>query len=105
MLKRTSMAMAGFILTLYAFSLPSDIRADQRGSDRPFHGAAVGSVTGVTTEGAVVIESSGHATHLGNFTRTESVIFGTEGAISGSLVFTAANGDELAADFSGSFIS
>jgi hypothetical protein len=105
MWQRTSLAMAGFALTLLAFGLPSYIRANEGGGDRPFKGSAVGSITGVTPKGAFVIESAGRATHLGNFTRTEYVFFGPAGAISGCLVFTAANGDELTADFSGGFIS
>src|SRR5439155_26000507 len=64
-----------------------------------------GMITGFTPSGAAVIESTGKASHLGKFTRTESVVFGAGGAISGTLVFTAANGDQLSADFSGGFVS
>jgi hypothetical protein len=75
------------------------------GIDRPFKGLAAGTVTGSLPSGAVVIESTGTATHLGDFTRTEYVFFGPVGAISGTVVFTAANGDQLWADFSGAFTS
>src|SRR5436853_3364641 len=105
MCKRTSLAVAGFALALVAVGLPSRLHADVGGSGRPFEGVAEGMVTGVAPSGAVVIQSTGHATHLGNFTRTEYVFFGPGGAISGTVVFTAANGDELAAAFSGAFIS
>ena len=52
-----------------------------------------------------MVETAGNATHLGSFTRTEFLFSGPGGAISGSVVFTAANGDELWADFTGSFTS
>jgi ELWxxDGT repeat protein len=72
---------------------------------RPFKGVAEGTVTGIDPSGAIVIASTGYATHLGDFTRTEYVYFGPGGAISGTVVFTAANGDQLWADFSGEFTS
>ena len=105
MVKRISLAVAGLGLALLAFGLPSPLQADEGGSNRPFRGLAAGAVTGVAPSGAVVIESTGNATHLGAFTRTEYVFFGPGGAISGTVAFTAADGDELWADFSGGFIS
>jgi ELWxxDGT repeat protein len=72
---------------------------------RPFKGVAAGTVAGIDPSGAIVIASTGNATHLGDFTRTEYVFFGPGGAISGTAVFTAANGDQLWADFSGAFTS
>ena len=105
MWKRTSLAMAGIGLALMAFGLPSRLRGDEGGSNRPFKGLAAGMVTGIAPSGAVVIEWAGNATHLGDFTRTEYLFFGPDGAISGTLVFTAANGDQLWADFSGGFTS
>jgi hypothetical protein len=105
MLRRTSVSMAGLVLTLLALGLPGQLRAAEGGSNRPFKGHAEGMITGMTPSGAVVIETTGRAAHLGKFTRTENVVFGAGGAISGSLVFTAANGDQLSADFTGGFIS
>jgi hypothetical protein len=50
------------------------------------------------------VESAGTASHLGKFTRTEHVfIDGFD--ISGTIVFTAANGDQLRATFEGGFTS
>jgi hypothetical protein len=72
---------------------------------RPFKGVATGTVTGVDPSGAIVIAATGNATHLGDFTRTEYIFFGPGGTISGTVVFTAANGDQLWADFSGGFTS
>jgi ELWxxDGT repeat protein len=78
---------------------------DDAAGSRPFKGVAVGAVTGVLPSGAVVVQSAGNATLLGAFTRTEFVFFGPGGAISGTIIFTAANGDQLWASFSGGFTS
>ena len=105
MWKRTSLVLAGLGLTLLTFGLPAPLPADEGGSNLPFKGLAAGAITGIAPSGAVVIEYTGKATHLGNFTRTEYLFFGPGGAISGTMVFTAANGDELWLDFSGGFTS
>jgi hypothetical protein len=47
--------------------------------------------------------ATGQATHLGQFTRHECIAI-DGGAIEGSLVFVAANGDRLRASVSGGFI-
>jgi ELWxxDGT repeat protein len=99
--------------SLYAGSTPDHLRtdeallsqADEAGSNLPFKGVATGTVTGIAPSGAIIIESTGNATHLGDFTRTEYVFFGPGGTISGTEVFTAANGDQLSVDFSGAFTS
>ena len=50
----------------------------------------------MTTTGA------GQATHLGSFTRLASVVIRlVDGRTEGTVVFTAANGDQLFADFEG----
>jgi hypothetical protein len=105
MWKRTSLVMASLGLALLALGLLPHLRADEGGSNRPFKGVAEGVVTGIAPSGAIVVESTGNATHLGDFTRTEYVFFGAGGAIAGTVVFTAANGDQLWADFEGDFIS
>ena len=105
MWQRTSLAMAGFGLALLALGLACPLQADEGGSNLPFKGVAEGTVTGIAPSGAVVVESTGTATYLGDFTRTEYVFFGPDGEISGTVVFTAANGDQLEADFSGGFTS
>jgi hypothetical protein len=97
--------MAGFGLVLLVIGLPAHLHADQGGSDRPFDGQSAGVVTGIAPSGAIEVESTGNATHLGDFTKTESVLFGPGGTFSGTVVFTAANGDQLWADFSGSITS
>ena len=75
------------------------------GPDRPFQGAAAGMVAGVIPPNGLVIEATGTATHLGRFTREELLFLGPDGSLAGTIVFTAANGDELWADVDGGFIS
>jgi len=104
MRKCTFLAMAA-VAALLAFGLAPKAGADEGSSDLPFRGVAAGSITGVTPDGAIVVESTGQATYLGEYTRTEYLFFGPGGTISGTVVFTAANGDKLAADFSGGFSS
>ncbi len=105
MCKRTSLTVASLGVALLAFGLPSALRADDGGTNLPFKGLADGAITGVAPSGAIVVESAGNATHLGSFTRTEYIVFGPGGAIGGTVVFTAADGDELWADISGGFTS
>jgi hypothetical protein len=97
--------MAGLGLALLATGLPSRLGADQGRSNRPFVGVAAGAITGIAPDGAIVAEATGHATHLGDFTRIEYVYFGPGGTISGTVIFTADNLDELWVDFSGGFTS
>jgi hypothetical protein len=48
----------------------------------------------------------GNATHLGRFTRTETIVVNPNtGTFTGTLVFTAANGDRLYAEADGHFTS
>jgi len=102
--KRTLVATLGLVLAFVEFCLPSQLHADPGGTNRPFRGDANGEVTGISSSGALIVESTGTATHLGKFTRTESVfVDGFE--IAGMVVFTAANGDQLWADFTGAFTS
>ena len=75
------------------------------GSGRPFKGSATGLIVGSPEPGTLLIEATGNATHLGKFTRSETVTIGAGGAISGTLVFVAANGDELNVEFTGQFTS
>ena len=102
--KRFPLATLGLVLALVAFCLPSQLHAGPRGTARPFKGDAKGQVTGVSPSGALIVVSAGTATHLGKFTRTECVF--VEGfEISGMLIFTAANCDQLRASFVGGFTS
>jgi hypothetical protein len=106
MMKRTGerifSATAWFGFALLAFWLPAGLMADE--ANRPFRGQAVG-IANFTSSTTAIIQATGNATHLGKFTRTENVVLGANGAISGTVVFTAANGDQLAASFTGNFTS
>src|SRR4051812_36562861 len=93
MWKRTYLALAVLGLTLLAPGLASHLQADAGGGNRPFKGVAAGAITGIAPSGAIVVEYTGTATHLGKFTRTEYLFFGPEGTISGTITFKAANGD------------
>jgi hypothetical protein len=54
----------------------------------------------------ITASATGQATHLGRFTRTETLIVNlSEGTFTGTVEFTAANGDQLKADVAGHFTS
>ena len=76
---------------------------------KPFKGNAQGQVTGIvpSAEGLLLtVHSEGNATHLGNFTRDEEVLYNpSTGTVTGELTFTAANGDLLYASVEGAFTS
>jgi hypothetical protein len=76
----------------------------------PFQGRADIVVTNVEdlspTSQRLTGSATGKATHLGRFTRTETITLDLNTfAFTGTLVFTAANGDQLSADVSGQFTS
>src|SRR5262245_15989292 len=75
----------------------------------PFKGHADVEITGVVDELPIrrlTASATGEATHLGRFTRSERLVINLRtGTFTGSLVFTAANGDLLRADVGGHFTS
>src|SRR5262245_52893345 len=76
----------------------------------PFKGRVDVVITGVVdlspTSRQLTATGTGQATHLGRFTRTETLnLDPTNGTFTGTLTFTAANGDLLNADFTGQFTS
>jgi hypothetical protein len=78
------------------------------GDQVPFKGHADAVVTGVeaTPDGLrLTVAATGQATHLGRFTRDESVVVHADATFEGTLLFTAANGDQLFADVEDAFIS
>lgn len=75
------------------------------GDDRPFRGTATGQVTDVGASGELIITYTGTATHLGKFTREERLFLNADGTFTGTMVFTAANGDQLWVEFAGGFVS
>ena len=77
--------------------------AVRAGTGRPMSGSAEGAITGAPAPGVLTVDTAGTATHLGNFTRHETITFTSATTFVGELAFVAANGDELDADFSGEF--
>ena len=79
------------------------------GDQVPFKGRGEGSVTNAVPDpGGVVLTVlvKGNATGLGRYSREETVLFNPlTGSLTGLVVFTAANGDELCATVEGGFIS
>ena len=77
--------------------------------ERPFKGHADVVTIGVEeVPGGLLLTGSatGKATHLGRFTRTETLLLNPiTGTFAGTIEFTAANGDQLYADVAGGFIS
>jgi len=85
--------------------------ATAKDQTRPFRGSAQGTITGTIDPGpdcpfgGLTAFWTGKATHLGRFTREERLCFTNEErtAFEGTIVFRAANGDELVIEFSGEF--
>ena len=76
----------------------------------PFKGSGTGAITGQEvlspTEVVVTTVGSGNATHLGKYTRTEELHLNPlTGSFTGTLTFTAANGDEVNCTMTGQFVS
>ena len=75
----------------------------------PFKGRADVTITGVVDRPPIRLltaSATGEATHLGRFTRSESLTINLlTGTFTGTLTFTAANGDLLKADVAGHFTS
>ena len=76
------------------------------GVPRPFKGLAQESLTAppvlIGDDLFVVTDGAGRATHLGDFTRHAEVFLHQDGTFDGDVFFTAANGDVLRADLTGS---
>jgi hypothetical protein len=75
----------------------------------PFGGSWEGSTVSATPVGEnvvlVVSSGSGQASHFGHFEMTSPhLTFLDTGAVEGSQIFTAANGDTLTANISGQFV-
>jgi hypothetical protein len=104
MLKIRTCRMACLVMAFTAIlSLPATAK-----DKVPFKGHAEGTVTGAepVEDGVLLtVSATGQATHLGRFTRDESVVLHEDGTLAGTIIFTAANGDQLFADAQGEFIS
>jgi hypothetical protein len=91
------------LVSLVAFT-GSD-RAEASSTSRPIHGTMQGVVTGAVSLDPLelLVDYDGIVSHLGKCTRHEDVTFGEGGALSGTITFVAANGDELWVSFVGHF--
>jgi len=79
-------------------------------SGAPFKGGGAGSINGQDVLGPTLVHltasASGNATHLGQFTRTESLYLNpATGSFTGTITFTSADGDNVSCDVDGQFIS
>jgi hypothetical protein len=107
MLRRACGLGVGVLAVAAALAFPGPLRAgDGHGPvARPFKGWATGYITAQIPPNGLFLEMSGRATHLGNFTREEYAYLGADGSVTGTIVFTAANGDELWVEIDGAFTS
>src|SRR5262245_19372387 len=75
----------------------------------PFNGGADGAIVSTSPDPAGVslrVLATGNATHFGRFSREEVLLLDpTRGIITGTVVFTAANGDQLSGTVAGQFTS
>jgi hypothetical protein len=96
-------------LLLTAFTLAFAALSTWAVDQVPFQGRAEGATTSVSPDpGGVVLTvlAEGTATGLGRFSREETVLFNPlTGSLTGSVVFTAANGDQLLGTLNGGFVS
>jgi hypothetical protein len=98
------LALAAALLTVLGIGLTATAAQPV-----PFQGRADVSITSVVDTLPIRVltaSATGEATHLGRFTRTETLTINLlTGTFTGSLTFTAANGDQLKADIAGHFTS
>ncbi len=97
--------IVGILTVTAALGFATPLSADAAPVARPFSGSAQGYITGQIPPNGLFLEMSGQATHLGQFTREEYAFIGADGSVVGTIVFTAANGDELWVDIDGAFTS
>ena len=104
---KTLSKMLTLLLTAVAlaFQTHSTLANDQV----PFQGNAQGATVSVSPDpGGVVlaVRAEGNATQLGRFSREETILFNpATGTLTGLIVFTAANGDQLFGTVEGGFVS
>jgi hypothetical protein len=92
---------AAYLVVVLAASLGTAFHASA-GAAVPFKGHAAVVITGVDGN-HLSTSGTGQATHLGRFTRTEDAFLHEDGTLDGTLVITAANGDQLFVEFVGAF--
>ena len=101
------MKMLTLLLAAVALAFPA--HSTWADDQVPFQGSAEGAIVGVAPDPAGVVltvRAEGSATQLGRFTREESILFNpATGTLTGLIVFTAANGDQLFGTVQGGFVS
>ena len=79
------------------------------GDQVPFQGKGEGAIINAVPVPAgieLTVQANGQASHLGQFSRQEVVVFDpVAGTLNGTIVFTAANGDQLSGTVVGGFVS
>jgi hypothetical protein len=98
-----------FTLLLTAVALAFTAHSTWAGDQVPFQGTAEGAIASASPDpGGVVLTvlAEGNATQLGRFSREETILLNpATGSVTGLIVFTAANGDQLFSGVVGGFIS
>lgn len=96
-------------LLLASMTLTPAVHQARAGDQVPFKGKATGAAVGLTPDpnGVILtVEATGNATQLGQFSREEVVLFNpVTGTLTGTIVFTSANGDQLSGTVGGGFNS
>ena len=99
--------MLTLLLTAVALAFPDHSIGAKK--QVPFRGTAEGATVSVSPDpGGVVlaVRAEGNATQLGRFSREETILFNpATGTLTGLIVFTAANGDQLFGTVEGGFVS
>ena len=97
------------MLLLAAIALAFPAHSTWAKDQVPFQGDAEGAIVGVAPnpDGVVLtVLAEGNATYLGQFSRKETILFNpATGVLTGLIVFTAANGDQLFGTVEGGFVS
>ena len=98
-----------FMLLLSVVALAFPAQSTWGADQVPFQGNAEGAIVSATPDPAgvvLVVLAEGNATQLGRFSREETILFNpATGTLSGLIVFTAANGDQLSGTVVGQFTS
>ena len=107
MTRHSSIARLSLAL-LAVLALAGPAAAEGQGKQVPFRGRLEGIVASVTPLTppfvAVTLEGEGHATQLGHFDVSSSIVANeADGTAVGTYEFTAANGDTLTADYTEHF--
>jgi hypothetical protein len=106
-MRRTKTYLAAILATVISAALGFSVPASA-GDGVPFRGYADAVITGAEVVGTdlhLSAVAAGKATHIGNYTRTESLILHDDHTFEATIVIAAADGDELHAYATGAFSS